>query len=324
MANISGATVSRVLSGRTDVPISPEARARVLEAAQLLGYRPNPSARALMTGRTGLVGFWMSFDYSRYRGQVLDCMRTELGQTELALAVTDVDVEYASNHSFDRSLRVPVDGIIAFDNSASVDAFAKHHDKLAPNTPFVSMGAYWSEAKSFVGVDLRAGADVAMDHLLATGRRRIAYMAPWTSELINSGPRYEAYVTKMSEAGLPTSTIGVERVTFAHVKDALTRSFEAKTLPEALLCMNDDIAIAASYVLEGLGLRAGRDVALVGFDGIEEAEHCPCPITTVRQPIQEMCELTFQFLKSQMEDPTAPLQQRILRPNLVIRESTQS
>jgi LacI family transcriptional regulator len=313
-----------VLSGRTDLSISPETRARVLDAAEKLGYRPNPMARALTSGRTGLVGFWMNLDYSRYRGQVLDHMRTLLGQTELALAVTDVDKEYTTGHSFERPLRVPVDGIIAFDNSASVEAFAREHDRLAPSVPFVSMGAYWSEAQSFVGVDLRAGAEDAMDHLLSTGRRRIAYMAPWTSDLIDSGPRYEAYRDKMAAAGLPASTIAVERVSYAPVKDVLVECFEKGTLPEAILCMNDDLAIASSYVLQGLGVRAGQDVALVGFDGIEEAEHCPCPITTVRQPIQEMCALTFEFLQAQMDDPSSPLQQRVLKPELVIRESTRT
>ncbi|AIE83741.1 LacI family DNA-binding transcriptional regulator [Fimbriimonas ginsengisoli] len=321
-ANISGATVSRVLSGRTDLSISPETRARVLEAAEKLGYRPNPAARALTSGRTGLVGLWMSFDYSRYRGQVVDHLRTVLSQTELALAVTDVDKEYTTVHSFDRPLRVPVDGIIAFDNSASIEAFAREHDRLAPNIPFVSMGAYWSEAQSFVGVDLRAGADEAMEHLLSTGRRRISYMAPWTSDLIDSGPRYEAYIGKMGAAGLPTSTIAFERVSYALIKEALVQRHDAGTLPEAILCMNDDVAIAASYVLEGLGVKTGQDVALVGFDGIEETEHCPCPITTVRQPVEEMCSLTYQFLQSQMNDSTAPPRQRILKPELVIREST--
>lgn len=311
-----------MLSGRTDLAISPETRARVLDAAKKLGYRPNPAARALTNGRTGLVGFWMSLDYSRYRGQVLDHMRTLLAQTEMALAVTDVDKEYTWLHSFERPLRVPVDGIIAFDNSASVEAFARDHDRLAPGVPFVSMGAYWSEVQSFVGVDLRAGADEAMDHLLATGRKQIAYMAPWTSELIDSGPRFEAYSTKMAEAGLPTTTISIESVSYSPIKDAVVRHYERGTLPDAILCMNDDIAIAVSYVLEGLGIKVGHDIALVGFDGIEEAEHCLCPITTVRQPVAEMCQLTYRFLKAQMDDPDAPPQQRILKTELVIREST--
>ena len=318
-ANISGATVSRVLSGRTDVAIAPETRAKVLEAAASLGYQPNSAARALNNGRTGLVGFWMSLQYSRYRGQVLHRMRTLLGGTEMALAVTDVDEEYQWDHNFSRALRVPVDGILAFDNSASVDAFAAQRAKLAPTTPFVSLGAYWSQAGSHVGVDLRAGAVAAMDHLLSTGRRRIAHMAPWTSELISTGPRHDVYRAKMVEAGLEPWILGVERDEFAHVKKVLT---ELERLPEAILCMNDDLAIASSHVLQGMGVRVGEDVLLVGFDGIEETAHLPVPITTVRQPIEAMCDLAWDFLEAQMRDPKAPAQKRVLVPNLIVREST--
>ncbi|HEY0867089.1 MAG TPA: LacI family DNA-binding transcriptional regulator [Fimbriimonas sp.] len=321
-ANISGATVSRVLSGRTDLSISPETRAKVLEAAKKLGYLPNSAARALTNGRTGLVGFWMSLEYSRYRGAVLDQMRNLLRGTDMALAVSDVDEEYNWAHSFDRALRVPVDGILAFDNSASVEAFTRESDRLAPRIPFVSMGAYWSGSKSYVGVDLRAGADTAMSHLTSIGCRRIAYFAPWTSELIDSGPRYDAYVAAMDEAGLPKQTLACERVAYQPIKEALVECAAGNKMPEALLCMNDEIAIASANILQGFGLRVGHDIAIVGFDGIEETAHCPVPMTTVRQPIEEMCALAWQYLKTQMEDPASPPKQRILVPELVVREST--
>jgi LacI family transcriptional regulator len=321
-ANISGATVSRVLSGRTDLSISPETRDRVLEAARKLGYHPNSAARALTSGRTGIVGFWMSFDYSRYRGEVLSFMRTLLQGTDRAMAVLDVDEEYSYAHCFDRALRVPADGIIAFDNSASVDAFARESERLAPMIPFVSMGAYWSESKSFVGVDLRPGADAAMAHLLSTGRKDIAYMCPWTSDLIDTGPRYESYRHAMEGAGLEPKTIGVEYVVYQHIKEVLDEYVASKSVPEAILCMNDEAAIAAATILQNHGIQAGKDVAIVGFDGIEETAHCPVPITTVRQPIEEMCTLTLEFIQAQMEDPSAPLQQVVLIPELVVREST--
>lgn len=322
-ANISGATVSRVLSGRNDLSISPETRKRVLEAAKTLGYLPNSAARALTSGRTGILGFWMSLEYSRYRGQVLDCMRLNLRRTEIAIAVTDVDEEYNFAHSFDRALRVPVDGIIAFDTSASVEAFAKESDRIAPMIPFVSMGAYWSESKSFVGVDLRPGADLAMAHLLETGRKKIAYVAPWTSDLINSGPRFDAYRDAMAGAGLEPQTISIDHVAYAPIKEAFEK-IDVHSMPEALLCMNDEIAVAVATVLQNRGVRIGQDVAIVGFDGIEETEHCPVPITTVRQPIEEMCRLACEFIQAQMNDPAIAVQQRILIPELVIRESTRS
>jgi LacI family transcriptional regulator len=318
LVNVSGATVSRVLSGRTDIPISPETRARVIEAAQRLGYTPNPAARALNNARTGLVGFWMSLQYSRYRAQVLDAMRSRLAETEMALAVTDVDEEYQWDLGFARALRTPVDGIIAFDNSVALSPFVAQRASLAPSTPFVSMGAFWSDRLSFVGVDLRAGADAAMRHLFATGRRRIAYLVTSQSNLTASGPRFEGYRDAMEGAGREPRTILTPSDDVANVTAALAELRDA----DALLCMNDDLALAAATALARRGVRPGHDVALVGFDGIRETEHALCPITTVRQPIETMCALAFEFLQAQIDTPDAPLGQRLLPPELVVREST--
>jgi len=316
-ANTSGATVSRVLSGRDDIPIAPETRAKVLEAVAKLGYQPNSAARALNKGRSDLIGFWMSLHYSRYRAQVLDAMRTRLSKTEMALAVTDVDEEYQWDRNFSRALRLSVDGIIAFDNSISLEAFAARRDRLAPQTPFVSMGAFWSESLSYVGIDLRKGATLAMRHLMETGRRRIAYMAPFDSGLTDSGPRYEAYSEAMQEAGFELETILTNG---DDVQGAL--KLRSGALPDAILCMNDDLAISASSALILAGVRPGQEVALVGFDGIKETRHGLCPITTVCQPFEEMCELAIEFLQAQMEDPSAPLMQRVLTPQLIVRESS--
>lgn len=321
-AQISGATVSRVLSGRTDVTVLPETRAKVLEAARALGYTPNTSARALTKGKTGIIGFWMSLAYSRYRGQVLDSMRTLLQSVEVTTSVTDIDEEYHFAHSFERALRVPVDGIIAFDTSASVDAFASESDILAPNVPFVSMGAYWSSKKSFVGVDLRQGADDAMAHLLSTGRRKIAYLAPTTSDLTAAGPRFEAYDNAMKSQGLESRTIRVETFAYKQIKIAFEDLARSQNLPEAILCLNDEAALAASHILQGFGVKVGIDVALVGFDGIEETEYASVPITTVSQPREEMCKLAWEFLQAQITDPSSSPQQKVLTPNLIIRESS--
>lgn len=322
LANISGATVSRVLSGRTDVSISPEARAKVLAAARELGYSPNPAAKALRAGKSGLIGFWMCLQYSRYRSQVVDEMRKVIHSTGFSMAVTDADEEYTLDQSFARVLRMPVDGIIAFDASASVHAFAEHQEELAPNVPFVSMGAYWSEARNYVGVDLRAGAEAAMDHLIGAGRKGIAYLAPYRSGLRFKGPRYEGYRAKMLEAGMEPTNISVEATTIEAVEEGIRERLESGLPLDAILCMNDDLAMDAAPALERLGLRVGKDVALVGFNGTEGIERSATPLTTVRQPIEKMCATAFQFLQAQMDDPSAPYQCCILKPELVIRESS--
>ena len=91
---------------------------------------------------------------------------------------------------------------------------------------------------------------------------------------------------------------------------------------DALLCMNDSLAISAATALFKQGVRPGHDVGIVGFDGIRETAHALCPITTVRQPIEAMCALAVEYLQAQYADPSAPLGQTLLQPELVIREST--
>lgn len=325
LANVSGTTVSRVLGGRADESISPATRERVLQAARDLGYAPNSAAKALRSGRSGLIGFWMCLSYSRYRCQVLSEMSGILADTEYALAVTDVDEDYAWRHSFERALRVPVEGIIAFDAAIAGEAFAQDSDRLAPHVPFVSMGAFWAESRSYVGIDLKGGAEDAVEHLLETGRRRIAYLAPESTVFEDGGSRYEGYRDRMLAEGLEPRTIAVSDVPserIAAITEALAARRAEGCLPDALLCFYDDMAVDAVPALQSLGLRPGKDVALVGFNGTEGTDRGPCPVTTVRQPVDAMCRLAYEFLQNQMDDPKAPVRQRVLRPELIVRESS--
>lgn len=325
LAKVSQTTVSRVLGGRADESISERMRDRVLKAARELGYTPNSAAKALRSGRTGLIGFWMCLEYSLYRGRVLGEMRSLLADTEYALAVTDVDEDFAWHHSFDRSLRVPVEGIIAFDASTAAKIFAQEGDRLAPNLPFVSMGAFWAEEKSYVGVDLQWGAQEAVRHLLERGRRRIAYLAPQGTMFVSEGTRYEGYRDAIHEAGFEPWTIAVDDSPSKRVQaiyETLKRCQREGTMPDAMVCFYDDMATDSVYALEMLGLKAGRDVALVGFNGTIGLDRGPCPISTVSQPAQAMCRRALEFLQHQIEDPEAPIEQCMIRPELIIRDSS--
>jgi LacI family transcriptional regulator len=277
---------------------------------------------ALRGGRTGMIGFWMCLGYSRYRSQVADQMQRILFDAGFSMAVTDVDNEYIFKHSLSRVLRMPVDGIIAFDGFASAGAYAEHCRKFGSKTPFVSMGAYWSEELSYVGVDLRKGAQEAAEHLVSTGRKSIAYLAPWNSGLLTDGDRFEGYRDKMIEHGMEVSTISVESSAIDSIEASLRQRILMGSMPDGILCVNDDLAMDAVFALERLGLKAGRDVALVGFNGTEGTERGACPLTTVKQPIEEMCALAYRYLKTQMEDAHAPVQQKILNPELIIRNSS--
>lgn len=320
-ANVSGTTVSRVLSGK-DEQISEEVRRRVQETAERLGYIPNPAAKALLTGRTQLVGLWMCLGYSRYRSHVLDRMRAILAQTDFAIAVTDVEEDLFWRHSMARALRVGVDGIIAFDTPTAGDAFARTDKTQAGTTPLVGMGAYWSKATSYVGVDLGAGVGDAMRHLFELGHTSVAYLYPGEEGTGREEKRRSAYLEAMAAAGHEPILIPGSGLTVTEAQRSFGTYLGQEEAPPALLCFNDEIAMGATQALLERGLRPGVDVAIVGCDGIEETALLPYPITTIAQPVDQMCALAWEFLRERIEDPAASLRQEILRPRLIVRAST--
>jgi hypothetical protein len=93
-------------------------------------------------------------------------------------------------------------------------------------------------------------------------------------------------------------------------------------LPEAIFCVNDEIAIGCYRGLADIGIEVPRDVLLIGFDGIVETEYQRCPITTVSAPLKQMCQLAWNFLEDRLREPGRDFQQVVLKPELVIREST--
>lgn len=320
-ANVSGTTVSRVLSGKDD-QISEEARRRVRLAAERLGYIPNPAAKALLTGRTQLVGLWMCLGYSRYRSHVLDRMREIFTQTDFAIAVTDVEEDLFWHHSMARALRVGVDGIIAFDTPTAGDAFARTDKNQAGTTPLVGMGAYWSKATSYVGVDLGAGVEEAMRHLFEMGHRCVAYFYPGEEGTVREEARRKAYLAAMAAHGQEPLLISGSGLTIFEAQKSFANYLGQERAPAALLCFNDEVAMGAAQALLEKGLYPGKDVAIVGCDGIEETALLPYPLTTIAQPVDQMCQLAWEFLRERIEDPAAALRQEILRPRLVVRAST--
>ncbi len=319
-ARVSGATVSRVLSGRSDLAITPETRDRVLAAAQKLGYLPNPTARALVTGRSQIIGLWTCLDYSRYRSQVVARMQRLLRQSDYCMAISDIEEEIGLHHAFSRATRVPADGIIAFDTPTASAHIVQSGN--AENRPFVSMGAYWDPRVSYVGVDLGAGALEAVRHLVAAGRRKIAFLALLAEGEEPAKSRRDAYLTVLQEAGMPVRFLETTAITVAGGEEAVALALRHPDPPDAVFCLNDELAIGAYRAIAASGRRVGGEIAVVGCDGIEETELLSYPITTIKQPVDQMCALAWEFLQRAMAEPHTPLQQRILKPELVIHASS--
>lgn len=316
--SVSPATVSRVLNGREDAFISQATRQRVLATAREMGYETNWAARALATGRTHLIAFWMPRLYEPFYASFTHHLHDQVKRHdfEMIVSVMGDRVDWRPNES--RVTRWPVDGILACDFLGTEQAFRQAVER----TPCVSVGSYYLEGIHFVGIDLYAGAVKAIQHLLASGRKRVAFFTPTYGTRVGDA-RHDAYTAVIEQAGLMPQYIVTSDHRRATCRHVLREYVASHGHPEALFCRNDDMAIGAYRALRDLGLNVPGDVALVGCDGIEDTEYLDVPITTIAQPIEQMCALAWEFLERCMNDPSCSPQQRLLEPQLIIRASSQ-
>jgi LacI family transcriptional regulator len=317
-ARVSGATVSRVLSGRLDL-ISEDTRQRVLEAAQHLNYRANHSARALATGQTNLVALWINHLNTPFHSQIAHIIGFEQKPSQYRVLITELE-RLDAPHAAEAHSEF-VDGLIVHEGPERVRSLLRSYPGL--RLPVVTIGAAYLETTDYVGVDLFAGQVEAVKHLYSAGCQRIAYLVNEDSTRL-AEPRYNGYLTTMQELGLPAEYIRTPVLdqTRATSRQAVRNHIEDLGHPDAIVCLNDDMAIGANRALRDLNLRVPEDVCLVGCDGIDDAIYQVPTLTTIVQPLNEMCALAWKFLQARLDDPTIPLQQTILTSRLVIRESS--
>jgi LacI family transcriptional regulator len=189
--------------------------------------------------------------------------------------------------------------------------------------PIVGMGGinYRSDAMDTVGIDLAGGARAAVQHLLDVGCCRIAYVAERMPDA-GGEARHDSYTRVVERAGQPTEVILTGTQFRADVRRRLRDYLGEHGCPDGLFCTNDEVALGAYRALCDLGIRVPDDVALVGCDGIEDTEYLERPLTTIVQPVDQMCALAWQFLQRRIDDPSLPWQHALLAPQLVIRDSS--
>ncbi len=320
-ARVSGATVSRVLSGRDDWAITHETRRRVVEAAQRLGYRANHSARALASGQTNLVALWVNHLNTPFHSHIAHIVGFEDKPDRYRVLITELEAMAVSNVEETHFEYPLIDGLIVHEGPEQVKAFLATNP--AARLPVVTLGTACLETTDHVAIDLLSGQLEAVRHLYASGCRRIAYLV--NADACREGEaRTAGYIDVMNEVGLKPEYVvtPVNNQTRATARQAVRDHVEQHGHPDAIICLNDDMAIGANRALRDINLRVPEDVSLVGCDGIEDTIYQMPTLTTIVQPVQEMCALAWQYLQARIDNPDAPLQQTTLKAKLVIRESS--
>lgn len=310
--DLSHVTVSLVLNDRRDVTISEETRARVLEMAKKMGYRPNHAARALAMGRTQMIALWMPSPAKLYYGKVFDTLyglNRAIGyETVFCLA----DYDDASRKPYDW----PVDGIIAVDTYELVGKF-----ELPKGIPVVTLGSQADIRSDSVTVDIYGGATLATQHLVDIGCKRLAHVTTERPLSERTG-RSTAFQAVVAEAGLKSEMIVCEPGGSARVREGVRAYITENGLPDGMFCYSDDFAFATIRALVDLGYRPGIDCKIVGFDNVSESEYSTPSVTSVSQPLEEMCKIGMHFLFNRIREPELPRQVSTIGMKLVPRETT--
>ncbi|ALO06550.1 LacI family DNA-binding transcriptional regulator [Streptomyces gardneri] len=325
-AGVGRGTVSRVINGSPKV--SEQAKAAVEQAVAELGYVPNRAARALAGSRTDAVALVIPETEARLFAEpyFLDIIRgvsAELAEADKQLLLTLIRSDQ-ERQRFEQYLAAQrVDGVLL----VSVHGDDPLPDQVrALGLPAVLNGRRSEDERvSFVDSDNTGAGRTAVAHLAARGRRSVATITG-PLDMYVARCRLDGYREGLAEAGLAPDEALVANGDFTEEggRRAMRELLDRRPGLDAVFAASDVMAAGARAVLREAGRRVPEDVALVGVDDSAVARHMDPPLTSVRQPIEEMGRTMARLLLQEIAAPGEPDEQprRMLPTELVVRASS--
>ena len=323
LAGVSRQTVSNAVNN-PDL-LRGDTLERVQEAIDHLGYSPNRAARNLRTRASHQIGLRIGPAQEGSADALMDRFVHSLveASSEAGYHV----LLFAGDHND------PLAGYDDLLRSTAVDAFVITDTYLGNpqaswleqrRAPFVAFGRPWEmpEARHpWVDVDGAAGSELAATHLLDRGHTRIAWIG-WRKDSWIGEDRRAGWSRALRARGLPTSGLA------SRVEDTVASGREASAVlldeaqPTAFVCASDTLAMGVLHTLGERGLRAGRDIAVVGFDDSQVAQVVSPGLTSVRQPLEQVGIEVVKALEGLLGHPKAPGGGVLLTPTLALRGSS--
>jgi LacI family transcriptional regulator len=318
-AGVSYATVSRVVNNKNS--IVREKRVRVLAAMQRLGYLPNLQARKLAGGRSQVVGLVLHDVWTSYAFEILRGIDAELAAAQYDLMLYTSRQRAATESAYVASLTHGLaDGLLLLlprDLDAYIDRLRQRH------FPFVLVdhAGVAGDAPAVGATNIQGSFD-ATCYLLDLGHRRIGFITG-NMQLGAARDRVAGYQAALAERSVPLDPDLIVEGDFfqARARIAALQLLSTAAPPTAIFASNDVSAFGVMEAATELGLRIPLDLSLVGFDDIPQAAYAHPPLTTVRQPLEEMGRVAARLLLRSMHDADAPAERVELPTRLVVRGS---
>lgn len=320
MCDVSVQTVSRVINRRPDV--SPETRAAVEAAIAAVGFQPSAVARSLVQQRSNTLGVIAAG--LRYFGvaQTLNGITDESEASGYALLLKEVassgEVDVLPVIDFLMAHRV--EGIIFAAPDLGEADVRGTLPRSAP--PIVFLKSEPSPDHSTILIDNYGGARLAAGHLVALGRRRIAHLAG-PQDWHEARDRRQGWLDTLREAGLQPGSVVAGNWSSETGASGMAELLARDPDLDAVFAANDQMALGAMSEMQARGITIPDQVAVVGFDGLDEAAYFSPSLTTVRQPLQELGKLAVRELLATIRGGASarPVHALTLSTDLIVRAS---
>jgi DNA-binding LacI/PurR family transcriptional regulator len=319
MLGVSQPTVSRALRG--DKKVNEDTRARIVKLANELNYTVDHNALRLRTQQTYSIALVILVRKGENKANInpfylslLGCIAASASERGYNLIVSfqDNPANFFANYTGSRQ----ADGLIVIGSGQNVEGWQFFGDYAKHKTPMICWGASMQDLVS-IKSDNAQGTRLALDHLLAKGCTRIAYIGPMNSEQPQFQDRINTYMALTSEKNLPVicPPLPENAVREDQGYEAVSGLLRDGVPFDGLFCANDFIALGAMRALDEKAIAIGSEVRVVGFDGIATGAYAQPPLTTIEQDYVRAGEMLVEALIAALkgdEPDVSPVPVRLL------------
>jgi DNA-binding LacI/PurR family transcriptional regulator len=311
-AGVSRPLVSIVM--RNMPGASEETRQKVLKIAAELGYRPDPRARSMAGKKSWLVGVLFG-TAGTFHFDLLDALYQEAESAGFNLVLSAITANRNEEQALDVLFDFGCDGLIML---------GPPNRKPTPAGRFPVSVIGWSVTDprvDSVRTSDEAGMQALVSHLSDLGHQSIAHITGGSGSISES--RSEAYKEAMRKSGLGTSISTIAGgETQIDGRRAAKEIVAAPDRPSAIICYNDDVAVAVISALEQQSIRVPDDISVTGWDDSETATLSDVPLTTVAQDAEAMANAAFHRVLNRLSGKEVDNREIVLNPELIVRSST--
>lgn len=315
---VSYTTVSRALNGKKGV--GEKTRKRIIEEAEKLGYQPNAIARGLVSKSTNTIGLIIPDITNPFFPEVARGVEDACREAGYNVFLCNSNWDKDQERSCLEALRQNrIDGLIINPNSMSnVELIEKM------GIPVVYLNTRIDEGHStYVGVDNVQAAQMATEHLIQGGYRRIAF-AGGTVRSYSNNNRLKGYLAALEKHGIPRDGDLIMNGRFETESgyEMTKRLFQLENPPDAVFAGNDIIALGVMQYAQEMNLRIPEDFGIIGFDDIYASSLPQIQLTTVAMPKTFLGKKAFEMLLDKIHSEEASTAQYVIKPKLIIRKTT--